>query len=110
MSFRADFPNKRRLTDNEVRDMLHAGPRPEWFSGPYQPGVVIDGYRYALVREYSDGTLEVEGYDTETELGIALWLQWRRARYTDEQEKRGYWVSYYIDADPAALTTVVVEP
>lgn len=109
MKFRASFPNKRFLGRDEVADMLRTGPKLEWFNGPYTQGVIIGPHRYALVREFDDGTLEVEGYDTEGELGIALWLQHNRARYTDVQAKRGYWVSYYVEPEPPQLVVEVEE-
>lgn len=109
MRFRAYFPIKKFLTRDEVGDLLRNGPKLEWFAGPYTQGVILGQHRYALVREFDDGTLEVEGYDTEGELGIALWLQHNRARYTDVQAKRGYWVSYYVEPEPPQLVVEVEE-
>lgn len=109
MKFRTNFPNKRFLSHDEIADLLRNGPELDWFAGPYPQGVILSQHRYALVREFDDGTLEVEGYDTESELGLALWLQHKRARYTDVQAKRGYWVSYYVEPERPQLVIKVEE-
>jgi len=110
MSFRADVPNKKNLTSSEVESMLRSGPKLEWFNGPYRQGVILDVHRYALVLDYADGRLDVQGFDTEEELGWALLAQWRRSRYTDRQSGRGgYYVSYYVDPDEPLRPRLLVE-
>ncbi|WP_194411291.1 hypothetical protein [Microbacterium cremeum] len=76
---RANYPNKKRLSESEQTELLRSGPHPEWFEGWAERGVMLarmTSHSYGYFHVYSDGNgsfnYDFAAWDTEEGLRWGL--------------------------------------